>query len=380
MTERWQEAGFGLYIHWPYCAAKCPYCDFNSHVARSIDEERWIRAYSSEIERLKSELPGRILRSIFFGGGTPSLMSPNLVGAVLDSVGHAWTAANDIEITLEANPTSVEATRFRGYRAAGVNRISLGLQALEDGALRQLGRQHSTDEGLAALGVAKSFFDRVSFDLIYARQNQGYSAWQAELRRALDHAAGHISLYQLTIEDGTVFGRRYAEGKLPGLPDDDLGADLYELTQEMCDQAGLPAYEISNHAAPGQESRHNLIYWRGGDYAGVGPGAHGRLTLADTRYATETPLSPDSWLASVEQLGSGEMQRQAIDASDDLAERLMMGLREVGGVPRAVFPKKLNIKISNLVETGMLEQRHDSVALTAAGRPLLNAVLRELLA
>lgn len=371
---------FGVYVHWPFCAAKCPYCDFNSHVADRIDEARWISAYSSEIRRLAEELPGRVLRSIFFGGGTPSLMSPALVGALLEAVAEAWIWANDIEITLEANPTSVEAARFEGYRAGGVNRVSLGLQALDDRALRALGRQHSSEEGLAALEIAQSVFDRVSFDLIYARQNQGIADWRDELGRALARAEGHISLYQLTIEDGTVFGRRHAAGRLPGLPDEDLGADLYALTQDMCAEAGLPGYEISNHAAPGQQSRHNLIYWRSGDYAGIGPGAHGRLTIGGTRYATETPLAPGNWLQRVERSGCGEGPRRVIGAADDLAERLMMGLREVEGVALGALEPDLYNRISNLEELGLLRQQSGKLALTPEGRPVLNAVLRALLA
>ena len=296
LAEDWREGGFGLYLHWPFCAAKCPYCDFNSHVAASIDQDRWAAAYLAEIGRLADETPGRVLNSIYFGGGTPSLMRADVVAAILNRAADRWTLANDVEITLEANPGSVEADRFAGYAAAGVNRVSLGVQALNDDDLRRLGRIHSADEALRALDVARATFGRVSFDLIYARQDQTLPDWQAELARALAMGPDHLSLYQLTIEPGTAFYARHQAGGLRGLPDEDLGADLYALTQEMTAAAGLPAYEVSNHAGPGGESRHNLIYWRAGDWGGLGPGAHGRLTLGGSRWATEAPLAPGAWL------------------------------------------------------------------------------------
>ena len=299
LPEDWENAGFGLYIHWPFCQANCPYCDFNSHVAAKIDQHAWAKAYLSEIERVGAETQGRILRSVFFGGGTPSMMDPEIVDVILTKVRATWGMANDIEITLEANPTSVEAGRFAGYRQAGVNRVSMGIQALNDVDLKALGRMHSTKEALAAFDIARATFERVSFDLIYARQNQTRQGWRDERTQALSMAIDHLSLYQLTIEGGTAFGDRYAAGKLRGLPDEDRAADMFELTQELCDQHGFPAYEVSNHAKSGSESIHNKIYWKYGDYVGIGPGAHGRLTLNGQKFATETHLTPGRWLKSV---------------------------------------------------------------------------------
>ena len=305
MTEALNADGFGLYVHWPFCQAKCPYCDFNSHVAATIDQTRWLDAYLSEIKRVSSEVSDRVLTSIFFGGGTPSLMPPDTVGRVIEAARAAWPRANDLEITLEANPTSAEAGRFRGFRDAGVNRVSVGLQSLRDEDLKRLGRLHSAAEGRSAFLLAREVFPRVSFDLIYARQFQTLADWRAELTEALTLAADHLSLYQLTIEPGTAFGDRFARGRLSGLIDDDLGAEMYDLTQELCMANGLPAYEVSNHASDMAQSRHNLIYWRGGDYAGIGPGAHGRLTLGGIRHATETELSPIGWLDRVTRDGTG---------------------------------------------------------------------------
>lgn len=381
MPENWQEAGFGLYVHWPFCLAKCPYCDFNSHVAASIDQRRWAEAYVQEIGRVAAETPGRVLRSVFFGGGTPSLMQPETVAAVLDAARGAWTFANDIEITLEANPTSVEAGRFRGYAAAGVNRLSMGVQALNDADLRALGRMHSADEARAAFDIARAIFPRISFDLIYARQNQSVQDWAAELRAAIGMAVDHLSLYQLTIEPGTAFGARHAAGKLKGLPDEDLAADMWEVTQEVTAEAGLAGYEISNHAAPGSESRHNMIYWRQGDYAGIGPGAHGRLTLDGRRWATESPLAPGEWLAAVAK-GSGESLRDEIGGEDLRVERLMMGLRLTEGLPRERCPTDdvFLSRINGLVEDGLVWTTPARIGVTARGRPVLNAVLRALLA
>ena len=276
------EGGFGLYLHWPFCQSKCPYCDFNSHVASEVDQGRWLRAYLAEIDRSLAETRGRLLQSVFFGGGTPSLMAPATVAAILERIRRSWTVANDWEVTLEANPGSVEAGKFLGFRDAGVNRLSMGLQALNDADLKRLGRLHSVAEAERALDIARQHFERVSFDLIYARQDQTPEAWRAELGRALAMTADHLSLYQLTIEDGTAFGDRHARGKLRGLPDEDRSVALYDITQELCDAAGLPAYEVSNHAGSDAQSRHNLIYWRGGDYVGIGPGAHGRLSLGGT--------------------------------------------------------------------------------------------------
>ncbi|MEC9310916.1 MAG: radical SAM family heme chaperone HemW, partial [Pseudomonadota bacterium] len=266
MAEDWEAGGFGIYIHWPFCQAKCPYCDFNSHVSRQIDQARWLSAYLKEIDRHAAETPGRVVRSVFFGGGTPSLMPPETVHAILDRIRHHWPRANDLEVTLEANPGSVESARFRAYNPAGVSRISRGIQALNDRDLHRLGRIHSVDEALKAFDIARSTFDRVSFDLIYARQDQTPDQWRAELKQALNMAIDHLSLYQLTIEDGTAFGDRYRIGKLRGLPDEDDSATMYDITQEVAVAAGFNTYEVSNHARPGAESRHNTLYWRYGDY------------------------------------------------------------------------------------------------------------------
>lgn len=383
-ADDWQAGGFGLYVHWPFCLAKCPYCDFNSHVAAEIDQERWQRAYLSEIARLGAETGPRVLNSVFFGGGTPSLMDPDLVSAILDKVQATWPSANDLEVTLEANPTSVESGRFRAYRAAGVSRVSMGIQALNDADLRRLGRMHSVAEARAAFDIARATFERISFDLIYARQDQSLDDWRAELAEALTMAADHLSLYQLTIEPGTAFGDRHDRGLLRGLPDDDRAADLYFATQEICEAAGLPAYEVSNHARPGAESRHNLIYWRAGDYAGVGPGAHGRLTFGATRWATEAPRAPADWLEAVERAGRGELDRVALTPADRAAEYLMMGLRLRDGVSmnryRALAGEPINcFRINNLHEMGMIETRGDALRAMDTGRPVLNALLRELL-
>ena len=279
------DAGFGVYVHWPFCLAKCPYCDFNSHVRhKAIDETRYLGAFAREMAHMAALAPGRTVGSIFLGGGTPSLMAPKTVAGILDQIARHWPVADDVEVTLEANPTSVEAERFKGYRVAGVNRVSMGIQALNDADLKALGRQHSVAEALAAVDTANAIFDRTSFDLIYARSGQTVSAWRAELSEAISRAGGHLSLYQLTIEDGTQFKKLHQAGKLV-VPDDDLARDLYDLTQEVCDRHGLAAYEISNHARAGAECRHNLTYWRYGEYAGIGPGAHGRLVTERGRRA-----------------------------------------------------------------------------------------------
>ncbi len=380
--EDWEAGGFALYVHWPFCQAKCPYCDFNSHVARTIDQERWARAYQAEIARAAKEVPGRILRSIFLGGGTPSLMEPETVEAVIGAARATWGFSNDIEITMEANPTSVESGRFRGYRAAGVNRLSLGVQALNDRDLRALGRLHSAEEAVRAFGVARDSFERVSLDLIYARQGQEPEAWKAELGEALRLAAGHLSLYQLTIEDGTAFGDRFAAGKLRDLPDEDRAADLWDITQRLTEAAGLPAYEVSNHAMPGQESRHNLVYWRGGDWVGVGPGAHGRLTLDGVRTGIETERAPTGWLRAVEQNGTGESAREALSEVEAAEERLMMGLRLSEGVElgRLLALEDLAARAMPLAELGLVALEDGRIRATVVGRPVLNAVLRDLLA
>ena len=381
--EDWKNGGFGLYIHWPFCESKCPYCDFNSHVAASIDQSIWKHAYLAEIDRIGLETGGRRLDTVFFGGGTPSLMDPDLVGAVIERIRATWSMRNNPEITLEANPGSIESGRFMGYRDAGVTRISMGMQAMNDADLKKLGRRHTAREAQQAFEIAKNCFERVSFDLIYARQDQSLNHWKHELQSALAMAAGHISLYQLTIEDGTAFADRLARGGLKGLPKDDLAADMYDLTQELTERAGLAAYEVSNHAAEGAESAHNLIYWRGGDYAGIGPGAHGRLTIAGVRWATEAPKSPPLWLNMVAATASGELPRHALSARDHALEYLMMSLRLREGMDLGRYNKiagaPLDDKQCNyLQDLGMITVSASKIAATQQGRLVLNALIREL--
>ena len=383
MTEDWRQGGFGLYIHWPFCEAKCPYCDFNSHVSRSIDQRAWRDAYLSELERGTTETQGRVLNAVFFGGGTPSLMDPDVVADVIAAIRRLWPTANDLEITLEANPGSVEADRFAAFRQAGVNRISMGIQALNDADLKRLGRIHTIAEGLAAFDIARTTFDRVSFDLIYGRQNQTLADWQTELKQALSLAIDHMSLYQLTIEQGTAFGDRYAVGKLRGLPTDDLGADMYAATQDICGEMGMPSYEVSNHARDGAQSRHNLIYWRYGDYLGIGPGAHGRLTQNGNRFATECFSNPKRWLdASVS--GATEKPRELLTTEDQGSEFLMMGLRLKEGVDlrryEALAGAPLSTKkITQMQDIGMISRVQDQLFVTDQGFMVLNAILAELL-
>ncbi|MGB0901077.1 radical SAM family heme chaperone HemW [Halocynthiibacter sp.] len=383
MKEDWQNAGFGLYLHWPFCLAKCPYCDFNSHVSKSIDDDAWETAFLAEIDRVGRETGPRVLDSVFFGGGTPSLMPVRLVDRILTRIRETWHLSNNCEITLEANPTSIEADKFRGFRDAGVNRVSVGIQAMNNEDLRKLGRMHSVSEAMAALDIARNTFDRVSFDLIYARQDQSLPAWEAELKQALDLEPDHLSLYQLTIEDGTAFGDRFAKGGLRGLPSEDLSADMYFATQEICDHKGLPAYEVSNHARPGAESRHNMIYWNYGDYAGIGPGAHGRLTLNGQKFATETHLAPKSWLCSVSENQTGENHREKISLEDQYVERLLMGLRLSDGVELRRLSSSSDLmnapQVIELRENGLISSDENRFWVTPQGRPLLNAILRKLL-
>jgi putative oxygen-independent coproporphyrinogen III oxidase len=377
---------FAVYVHWPFCLSKCPYCDFNSHVRHGgYDEAHYVRAIQSEIAAAAERTPGRTVSTIFFGGGTPSLMQPETVGAILDSIGKHWTVAGNVEVSLEANPTSVEATRFRGYRSAGVNRVSLGVQALDDQSLKELGRLHSAQEALDAIAVARSIFDRYSFDLIYARPRQTLGAWAAELKQAISEAAEHLSLYQLTIEPGTPFFGLHKAGKLI-VPDDDLGRDLYDLTQVICNDAGLPAYEVSNHARPGAECRHNLVYWRGHEYAGVGPGAHGRLDIDGRRYATETEKKPEAWLDLVERQGHGLIVDEKLQPGEVADEFLLMGLRLAEGIDpkrftqlsgRALDPKRLAF----LMDGGAVETMDNGrLRVTQSGFPLLDAVVADLAA
>jgi putative oxygen-independent coproporphyrinogen III oxidase len=380
------EPGFGLYVHWPFCRAKCPYCDFNSHVRAQVDHDRWRRAFLFELDHVGSQTAGRRLTSIFFGGGTPSLMEPETAAAVIDRTGHWWARDENLEITLEANPTSVEAGKLRGFSVAGVNRVSLGVQALDDRDLRLLGREHSAAEALAAVELAASQFRRWSFDLIYARPGQTPASWEAELRQALKHADGHLSVYQLTIEPGTPFHAQHRAGLLVP-PGEDDQAILYELTQAVLAEAGMPAYEISNHARPGGECRHNLTYWRYGDYAGIGPGAHGRFTLDGTRLATSTERVPERWLARVDQHGHGELPREPIEPAQQLTELLMMGLRLREGIPLARIESAAGPSIRATIEDrahrlacgGFVQVTADRLVATETGRQRLDGLLVELI-
>lgn len=380
----WQNAGFGLYLHWPFCQSKCPYCDFNSHVAASIDQARWAEAFRRQIRAAAEIVPDRKLDSVFFGGGTPSLMEAETVQAILDEVRACWPLANDWEVTLEANPTSVEVRRFEGFREAGVNRVSLGIQSLRDDDLGRLGRLHSAAEGRRAFEVARDLFDRVSFDLIYARQDQSLAAWQEELALALDMAIDHLSLYQLTIEPGTAFGRRFAAGGLSGLPDEDLAGDMYDATIAACAARGLDLYEISNFSREGAESKHNILYWSGGDYLGIGPGAHGRLTLDGDRWATVAPSDPAKWLSQSETREDPTWESDRLSGQERAEEYLMMGLRLRSGISfdrlmRMGADDGLPQRIQEMMDLGMLEQNADRLRATDRGRNLLNSVLRELL-
>jgi putative oxygen-independent coproporphyrinogen III oxidase len=379
-------APFAVYVHWPFCLSKCPYCDFNSYVRHGgVDEARFVRAIEAELAATAARAPGRTVSTIFFGGGTPSLMQPSSVAAILDAIGKHWSVAPDVEVTLEANPTSVEATRFRSYRSAGVNRVSLGVQALDDASLKELGRLHTAQEALDAVAVARANFERYSFDLIYARPRQTLGGWQAELKCAISEAAEHLSLYQLTIEHGTPFYGLHKAGKL-AIPDDDLGRDLYDLTQATCAEAGLPAYEVSNHARPGAECRHNLVYWRGHEYAGVGPGAHGRLNIDGRRYATETEKRPESWLMRVEAKGHGLIVDEKLTSGETADEFLLMGLRLAEGIEperyTAISGRPLDEKrISILREEGAVETTSDGrLRVTPSGFPVLDAVVADLAA
>ena len=383
---RVETAAFGVYVHWPFCLSKCPYCDFNSHVRHAaIDEDRFARAFAREIETTAARVPGRQVSSIFLGGGTPSLMRPETVGAVLDAIAKHWRLDDGVEVTLEANPTSVEAARFAGYRAAGVNRVSLGVQALDDASLKQLGRLHSVREALDAVAIARKAFERYSFDLIYARPDQTADMWAAELQLAIKEAAEHLSLYQLTIVDGTPFFGVYAAGKLK-TPNEATARALYDVTQEVCAHHGLPAYEISNHARKGAECRHNLVYWRGEEYAGIGPGAHGRLDIDGSRHATMAEKRPEAWLMRVEANGHGVITNDVLNSAERADEFLLMGLRLVEGIdPRryaALAGRPLNPRrIALLREEGAIVVDGDGrLRVTQAGFPVLDAVVADLAA
>lgn len=375
-----------MYVHWPFCKAKCPYCDFNSHVRHAPpDQARFVAAFRAEIAHMRAATGQRRTQSVFFGGGTPSLMEPSTVAAILSAIDEAWPLDARAEVTLEANPTSVEATRFQGYRAAGVNRVSLGVQALDDASLKALGRMHTADEALKAVAVARAAFQRVSFDLIYARPDQTPEAWSAELRRAINEGCEHLSLYQLTIEDGTPFAALYAAGKLI-IPDGDLARALWDTTQETTAAAGLPAYEISNHARPGAESRHNLLYWRYGEYAGVGPGAHGRIDTPEGRLATSTLRGPEDWAARVEAQGHAIVSEETLSLPEQADEFLLMGLRLKEGIDRQRYARLAGrdldpARVAALVEEGMVEEMPgERLRVTPLGFPVLDAIVADLAA
>lgn len=378
------DTGFGIYVHWPFCAAKCPYCDFNSHVRKTVDHDAWKHALLSDLAFQATQNDPLTVTSIFFGGGTPSLMLPSTVGAVLDRIAKLFDVASDVEITLEANPTSVEACAFAGFRLAGVNRVSTGVQSFDDAALKALGRLHSADEALRAIEVAQANFERMSFDMIYARQNQTVSAWEAELKRALALQVGHLSAYQLTIEDGTRFGDLLRRDRLPGLPPSDLGAEMYEVTQAICENAGLECYEVSNHAVAGQECRHNLTYWRGEPYLGIGPGAHGRRITNGRHVATETIRNPEQWLDNILAGGDGMTSVEPLSGEDRGCEYALMSLRLAEGMSRdklAAFGEVgVNEKmVRRLSDDGFLTLRDNRIVATTKGRAVLNTVISEIL-
>ena len=381
-------APLGVYVHWPFCQSKCPYCDFNSHVRDGVEQARWRAALLRELEHAAREAPGRRVETMFFGGGTPSLMEPETVAALIARTRQLWDSAPEIEITLEANPTSVEAGRFAALAEAGVNRVSLGVQALDAASLKFLGREHSTDEALEALATARRHFARHSFDLIYARPGQTPEAWAEELERALTLAGEHLSLYQLTIERGTRFFTDHARGTFV-LPDEEASAAMFEHTQARLEQAGLPAYEISNHARPGAACRHNLIYWRYQDYVGVGPGAHGRFAVGTTKKATRRSSGPEAWLESVERVGHGTAETSTVEGQDLVEEALMMGLRLADGIDRATFASVTGVdpvealeaaRLDPLVRAGFLEVDPTHLRATPEGRQRLNALLERLVA
>lgn len=386
MSQGTSDGGFGIYVHWPFCAAKCPYCDFNSHVRHQpVDQERFAAAFEKELSYFADLTGGKTVQSIFFGGGTPSLMEPATVARILDKISDLWTVEADAEISLEANPSSVEASRFKGYRSAGVNRVSLGVQSLIDTDLKLLGRLHDAKTARSAIEIARSTFPRLSFDLIYARPDQTPGGWEQELNEAIGLAADHLSLYQLTIEEGTPYFQLYHAGKLK-IPDPELGAELYELTQDITAKAGLPAYEVSNHAKPGAECRHNLVYWRYGDYVGVGPGAHGRLTVGVNRLATSTERHPETWLENVEQSGHALIENAGLSEEEQGDEYLLMGLRLTEGIDLTRYEKYANRSIdprrlSDLLEHKMVEEIGENrVRATREGFFVLDAVVADLAA
>ena len=382
--DDWKNGGFGIYIHWPFCAAKCPYCDFNSHVRKSVDQSRWLSAIRLELKNSAIRTKGRTVNTIFFGGGTPSLMEPETVAGIIKEIAKLWVLALDIEISLEANPTSVEAQKFSDFRKAGINRISMGIQSLRNDDLKALGRMHSVNEARKAFDIAKDNFKRVSFDLIYARQDQSKVDWEIELKEASSMAVDHLSLYQLTIEDGTRFGDLYERGNLKGMPNDSLAADMYDITQEITLQNDMPAYEISNHAIEGAESRHNLIYWRYGDYIGVGPGAHGRISENGNKIATTTIENPENWLRGVELNGTSTIDDEVINHIDQASEYLMMSLRLIEGVDMERYKKISGVALDNKlidknIENGLIKVINNNLIATQRGRIILNTLIKDLL-
>lgn len=382
-----EPGGLAVYVHWPFCKFKCPYCDFNSHVREKVDHRAWLEAYLREMAHYREKTGARTISSVFFGGGTPSLMQTETAAAVIEGIDRLWGIPQGTEITLEANPTSVETGKMKDFRSAGINRVSLGVQSLRDADLQKLGRQHSAEEAIKAVRAAASVFDRFSFDLIYARPGQTPDLWRQELEEALSFAGSHMSLYQLTIEPGTQYHTLHQRGALE-IPDEETAAQLYEMTQEMMEARNMPAYEVSNHARFGDESRHNLVYWRYGDYAGIGPGAHGRLTLAGQKYATRAHRVPELWLERVGQHGHGAHNFETIDPAMRGREILMMGLRLLEGISLDFFHKEASVPFSDFVNPervtmleseGLLEADSLSLRATAAGRQKLNAVLSYLL-
>jgi len=382
-----RDPGFAVYVHWPFCLSKCPYCDFNSHVREAVDQGRWRAALLREIDHYAALTPGRRVTSVFFGGGTPSLMAPETTKAVIGRIGERWGYAADPEITLEANPTSVEAGRFAAYERAGVNRVSLGVQALDNEDLKALGRAHDARQAVDAVALARDTFPRYSFDLIYARPGHTPADWAPELARGLEMAGDHLSLYQLTIEEGTAFHAAARDGRLV-LPDEDTAAELYELTRDMTAAAGMPAYEISNHAAPGGESRHNMTYWRYGEYAGIGPGAHGRLHLDGVVAATAQRRKPETWLALAERQGHGTELMAPVAPAESGEEMVMMGLRTVEGVDlarlAAVSGRPLDQAVdagalAALLDQGLLVRTPGRLTAAPGAWPVLNEVIRRLL-
>jgi putative oxygen-independent coproporphyrinogen III oxidase len=385
MTTTSTNPGFGVYVHWPFCQAKCPYCDFNSHVRHQpVDQPHFLAAFRQELRTTRERIGPRQVHSIFFGGGTPSLMTPATVGGIFDEISTLWTIEPTAEITLEANPSSVEAEKFASFRAAGINRVSLGVQSLVESDLRALGRIHSVAEAKAAIQIARSTFERFTFDLIYARPNQSEAAWKVELAEALALAGDHLSLYQLTIEPDTPYETLAKAGKLK-IPPPELADELWAITQDMTATAGLPAYEISNHARPGQESRHNVLYWRYGEYAGIGPGAHGRLLVGDQRFATAAQRNPERWLQLVEADGHGLVDNEELDRAEQADEALLMGLRLEEGLDLTRLVKLGNVrpsdaKIAELIALGMITKvgNHDRIRATSRGRFVLNRLVEEL--